>query len=84
MGWKQKLRLTDLPAEERMEITCRRCGKSRYERAGDLISTLPGARNLHLDEVEWRLRCKDRFCKGRVRLMRIHGRKLEGFVGGMA
>ncbi len=83
MNWKTELRLTDLPACERLEIVCRHCGKARYETAGALAAHEDLAQAA-LDEAERALRCRDRGCKGRVRLARVHDGVTEGFVGGMA
>lgn len=83
MNWKTDLRLSDLERTDRLEIACRACGKARYEAAGDLRDR-PGFEFAYLDEVEHGLRCRDRFCQGRVRLSRVHDGKMEGFVGGLA
>lgn len=83
MNWKHDLRLSDLPPGERLEIVCRVCGKARYETAANLRA-MPGLEQAYLDEAERALRCKDRYCKGSVRIARIHDGKTEGFVGGMA
>lgn len=46
------------------------------------------ARNSHsgayLDEIEARLTCAKRTCRGSTRIALIHAHKMEGFVGGMA
>ena len=83
MNWKTDLRLADLDAKTRIEITCRRCGLMRYE-PRDKLMDKPGMRQACLDQVEGWLRCPDRMCKGNVRLSLIHDDKMEGFVGGMA
>ncbi len=83
MNWKSDLKLADLNAAARIEITCRRCGLTRYERK-DRLMKLPEMEHAYLDQVEQRLLCSDRHCKGRVRLSLIHDDKMEGFVGGMA
>lgn len=83
MNWKTDLRLSDLPASERLEIACRRCGKARYEHAGRLLGC-EGMEQAYLDETERTLRCADRHCRGRVRIARVHDGGTEGFVGGMA
>ena len=83
MNWKSDLRLSDLPSIERLEVTCRRCGRARYERAAQLLTRKDFAQ-AHLDEVEARLKCSDRHCGGPVRIARIHEGGTEGFVGGLA
>lgn len=83
MNWKTDLMLSDLGDTERLEIACRACGKTRYEVARELLDK-PGYEHAYLDEVEHRLRCHDRYCGGRIRLSRVHGGRMEGFVGGLA
>jgi ribosomal protein L37E len=83
VSWKRDLKLSDLESPQRIEITCRRCGKSRYETAGELLARR-GFRSLYIDEAEHALTCRDRFCRGRVRVALVHEGKVEGFIGGMA
>ncbi len=83
MNWKTDLKLADLDAATRIEITCKRCGLMRYEQQ-DRLMRQPEMQHAYLDQVEERLICSDRLCKGRVRLSLIHDDKMEGFVGGMA
>ncbi len=83
MNWKKEIKITDLDAGTLIEITCKKCGRGRYESASDL-QKMPGMRNAYLDEVEKALRCHLRFCAGHVRINLIYDDKTEGFVGGMA
>jgi hypothetical protein len=83
MNWKTDLKLADLDSATRLEVTCRRCGFSRYEQQAALIQR-PGLRHAYLDEVERVLRCSKRSCQGAVRIALIYDDKTEGFVGGMA
>lgn len=83
MNWKTDLRLSDFDAATRFEITCKRCGLTRYEEQSRLIA-LPDMEHAHLDEVEKTLRCSSRFCRGPVRLAMMHDEKTSGFVGGLA
>jgi hypothetical protein len=83
MNWKTDLKLADLDPATRLEVTCKRCGLSRYEQQAVSMQR-PEFRQAWLDEVERALRCSDRFCKGAVRVALIHDDKTEGFVGGMA
>ena len=83
MNWKTDLKLSDLDTATRLEITCRRCGLTRYETAAALLSR-PALVHAHLDEVERMLACANRFCRGPVRIALTHSGKTEGFVGGMA
>ncbi len=83
MNWKSDLRLSDLDPAASLEATCRRCGLTRVRPAADLQAR-PACDGLYLDEVERRLVCPDRRCRGRMRLAIEHQHKVEGFVGGMA
>lgn len=83
MSWKSELRLADLEPGRQIEVTCKRCGKMRYERAGALAERSE-MEQAYLDEAEKALRCRDRFCKGGVRIALTHQGQMEGFVGGMA
>lgn len=83
MNWKTDLKISDLSPAERLEIACRRCGKVRFETAQQMLGQ-EDFLHLYLDEVERALRCADRFCRGKVRLARVHDGKTEGFVGGIA
>ncbi len=83
MNWKTDLKLADLDAATRIEVTCKRCGLCRYEPQAALLRQ-PELAQAYLDEVEHALRCSNRFCRGAVRVALIHDDKTEGFVGGMA
>ena len=65
MTWKAEIQLLDLDPDERVEITCRRCGRVTFARAAQLACTL-GDRQLFLDEVEARLLCSVSWCAGPV------------------
>ena len=84
MSWKSELQLSDLDPETELEITCKQCQLTRYERQAAIALQQPALRRAKLDEVEQALRCAGRFCRGPVRLSLIHDDKTEGFVGGMA
>jgi len=83
MNWKTDLKLADLDAATRLEVTCKRCGLCRYEPQAALLRQQELAQ-AYIDEVERALRCSSRFCRGAVRVALIHDDKTEGFVGGMA
>lgn len=83
MTWKTDLKLADLAAAARLELTCRRCGLTHYERAVDLTARTELAQ-AYIDEVERALRCSDKACRGSMRLALVHDDKMEGFVGGLA
>ena len=81
--WKRELQLSDCDPDASIEITCRVCGLMRYETVAALIANLK-SRQLCLDQVEQRLRCRARACDGNVRIALAHDDRSEGFVGGMA
>lgn len=83
MNWKTESRLADLDPAARFEVTCRRCGLTRYETQARLIRR-PEFRFATLDRVEASLSCSDRFCGGHVRLSQVYDDLNEPFVGGMA
>ena len=83
MNWKKELKLSDLDAGTRLEIVCIKCGIARYE-TKEQLGELPGMKKAYIAEIEKALRCKDRFCRGHVRVSLVYDDKTEGFVGGMA
>ena len=83
MNWKSESRLSDLDPATQIEVTCRRCGLTRYETQQSLMAR-PRLRQSTLDVVEAALTCADRYCKGRVRIAFIHDDLNEPFVGGLA
>jgi hypothetical protein len=80
MGWKHDLQLRDLAADLTIEITCRQCSFSYNRQVAELTGL---DRSLRLDEVEARLPCRRRGCRGGVRIALVDAEKTEGFVGGM-
>lgn len=83
MNWKSDLHLSDLEADARLEVTCRKCAVSRYVVVCDLMK-FDENRQLRLDEIEARLRCSMRLCGGNVRIALGHNHRNEGFTGGLA
>jgi hypothetical protein len=83
MNWKKEVQLSDFDGATRFEITCKRCGLTRYEEQSKLAA-MPDIEGAYLYEVERALSCSGRDCRGPVRLSLIHEDKTEGFVGGMA
>lgn len=53
MSWLDTVQLRDLDAGDRLELTCRRCGKVRFVTAGELLARGDFGR-LWLSEVEAR------------------------------
>ncbi len=83
MTWKHDIQLGDLDGEQKIELTCRRCGHSRYERVSDLLERETMTPQAYLDEVEARLACRRRGCRGGVRITLAEGGETSGFVGGL-
>lgn len=83
MTWKTELQLIDLDPQQKIEVTCKSCGHSHYE-TPLLLITKYGLDFHYLDEVERRLTCHNRGCRGAVRIALTHAGDTEGFVGGLA
>jgi hypothetical protein len=82
-SWKDTLQIGDLDPDQRLEITCKRCGHVHYLTVALLLGA-GGRLTLYLDEVERRTMCKARGCRGSVRMAFSHQGDTSGFVGGMA
>lgn len=83
MSWKDQLRVEDIEAGDRLELTCRRCGHLRYLIGAELHARR-GIERLRLSEVEARARCRQRGCDGAMRLAMPDQGETVGFVGGIA
>ncbi len=83
MSWKTQLQLIDLASGQRLEVTCVRCGHSRYETVQSLAAK-QGMAYDYLDEVERNLICHNRGCAGPVRIALPPESETEGFQGGLA
>lgn len=82
MSWKSRVKLADLEPSTILEARCLTCDQTRIRTAASLTSTKTN--QLYLDELEARLRCRNKHCRGKLRLTMEHQHKVEGFVGGMA
>lgn len=80
MNWKREIQLRDLAADQSIEIACRQCGHAYYRQVSELLDL---GKMSYLDEVEKRLTCKRRGCRGRVRVSLMDRAETDGFVGGM-
>lgn len=78
-GWRTKIRVDDLAPGQKLEITCRKCGRLRYITKTNLPDP-----QMYLDEVERRLCCTALGCDGRARLDMVRLDEMSGFVGGLA
>jgi hypothetical protein len=82
-SWMSGLQIGDLDADQRLEMTCLRCGHVHYLTAPD-VARAGGRMTLYLDEVEARTKCRARGCGAAVRLALGRAGDTSGFVGGMA
>lgn len=82
MSWKTNIQLIDLD-NQKLEVTCKQCGHSRYENPYLLIKKY-GLDFSYMDEVERTLICNNRGCFGDVRIALSAEEETEGFVGGLA
>ncbi len=80
MTWKHEIQLRDLDGDQAIEVTCRRCGQTYYEQVSNLLGL---GKMSYLDEVEKRLACKRRGCRGPVRIALMDSAETDGFVGGL-
>ena len=82
-SWKDTLQLGDLDPDQRLEMTCTRCGHVHYL-TQDMAIAAGGRMTLYLDEIERRAKCRARGCTGAVRMALSRKGDTSGFVGGMA
>lgn len=83
MSWKTNIQLADVPPEQRIEIACKKCGQVHFRMAGEMVMT-PERGRLYLNEVEKRLRCRVKACRGAVRIALVRLDDTSAFVGGIA
>lgn len=82
-GWKSKIMARDLGDQQKLEMTCRRCGHVHYLTKA-LICVSPEREFLYLDQVEAESVCRARGCRGSVRMSMVRLDEMTGFVGGLA
>ena len=83
MSWKAQLQVLDLNDDDRIELTCRICGRVRWLSV-DELKARKGASRLTLLEVEGRAKCRQRGCGGAMRLALPRKGATKAFVGGLA
>ena len=83
MTWLDQVQLRDLDGDARIELTCRSCGKVRFISPAEIMARGDYG-HLWLSEVQDRARCRQRGCRGRMRLALPRAGETGGFVGGIA
>ncbi len=83
MSWLDALQLGDLDPDTRIELTCTRCRKVRFVTPAEILAR-GDYRRLWLSEVQARARCRQRGCRGGMRLAIPASGSAKGFVGGIA
>lgn len=83
MNWKTNLRAGDLGDAVRLELSCKKCGAARFLTPQTILARR-GGDQLYLYQVEARARCKQRGCKGTMRMALVRTGEASGFVGGIA
>lgn len=83
MGWKRNIQVRDLDADQKLEMTCRKCGHVHYLTRA-VICASPEREFLYLDEIEAEAICRARACRGKIRLAMQSNSATSGFVGGLA
>jgi hypothetical protein len=83
VNWRSNIQILDLEPDDRLELTCRKCGIFRWLTGAELLAR-KGKERLTLGEVEKRARCRQRGCGGTMRLAMPAPEDTAGFVGGIA
>jgi hypothetical protein len=83
VNWRTNIQILDLEDDDRLELTCRKCGKFRWLTGAELRAR-KGVQHLTLGAVESRARCRQRGCGGTMRLAMPAPQDTAGFVGGIA
>ncbi len=82
-SWKQTIRVADLVDNQKLEVSCKKCGHSTYLTKA-MICTAEEREMLFIDELEHETICKARGCGGKVRIAMVRLDELSGFIGGLA
>lgn len=81
-GWRAEMRLADVAPEFEIEVECRRCRKS-YMRWPEELMAIESFKPLFMDQVQARLRCRDKNCPGKVKIALLYDHLVTSFIGGM-
>nr|WP_278375061.1 hypothetical protein [Brucella anthropi] len=82
-GWKSTVQVRDLDDDQRLELTCRKCGRVTYTSRQMLCDGIDRSQK-YLDEIEAKARCRKKGCRGEMRLAMVRLQEMSGFVGGLA
>ncbi|GEM_PF-441373 len=82
-NWKSTIKVRDLDDEQRLELTCKKCGRVTYA-TKKLLCEGTDRSQKYLDEIEAKVRCKARGCHGHMRMAMVRLHEMSGFVGGLA
>lgn len=83
MGWKEDVQIRDLDHDQKLEMTCKKCGHMHALVAGEIAKD-EERQFKYLDEIERETQCRARGCRGAVRLSMPRQGETSSFVGGLA
>ncbi|MEW4468937.1 hypothetical protein AB1K62_14015 [Parasphingorhabdus sp. JC815] len=83
MNWKRNIQVLDLDPDIRLELVCRKCKKLRWLTGKELLKRQT-AKFLYLEDIERRARCRQRGCRGTMRMAMPGEGETSGFIGGIA
>jgi hypothetical protein len=81
-GWRAEMRLADVSPDYEIEVECRRCSKSYMLWPADLM-TDEANKDLFMDQLQAKLKCRDRHCPGKVKIALLYDHMVTSFIGGM-
>ncbi len=81
-GWRAEMRLADISPDYEIEVECRRCGKSYMQWPAELM-TVEKNKPLFMDQLQAKLKCRDKYCPGTVKIALLYDHLVTSFIGGM-
>ncbi|MGA9659006.1 MAG: hypothetical protein WBQ60_07910 [Asticcacaulis sp.] len=81
-GWRAEMKLADVSPDYEIEVECRGCHKSYMVWPANLLKE-DGYTALFMEEVQARLKCRDKHCTGRVKIALLYDHLVTSFIGGM-